>query len=475
MLNIIYICAIVLFLCVSSSKILYKFGVPTLLIFLGLGMLLGSEGIGNIYFNNPAIARDICTFCLVIIMFFGGFGINLKVAKPVLVPSILLSSLGVLITATLVGIFSYWLLKISFLESLLIGAVISSTDFASVFSILRSKKLNLKGGLASLLEIESGSNDPFSYILTIIVLSIIKATSHTIVSDTLKLLFFQLFFGILIGLCIGFATTYIVKKIDLEIDGLYPILLISFVLFSYALAEKLGGNGLLSVYITGVFIGNNKLVHKKSLVHFFDGVSWLMQIIIFFTLGLLVFPSQLLNVFSSSLSISIFMLLVARPIAVFSILSWFKIPVKAQLFVSWVGLRGVASIVFATIALADGLPIANQIFNTVFFIAIISVGVQGTFLPQIAKKLDLVEEQGSVFKIFNDYEDEIDKRLVEFKVAEASILANKKIMEAQIPDDVFIIMIKRKGEIIMPKGLTTILPGDILVLSETALYQMEAY
>lgn len=451
----------ILIISVLSSKLLYRFGIPTLLIFLCLGMLLGSDGIGGIYFDDYTVAQHLSSIGLVFIMFYGGFGFSWKTGKPVAARSILLATIGVVITAGLVGIFAWWMFDVTFLEGMLLGAIVSSTDAASVFSILRSKKLNLKGGLASLLEMESGSNDPIAYMLTVVVLSMISQSGQ---QSILQLLMNQVFFGLLIGFSLAFLGAFLLRNVRLEIDGLYPIFVIAIVLLGYSLSELFRGNGFLAVYIIGIVMGNSKILHKKSLVHFFDGISWLMQIILFFTLGLLVFPSQLPAVFVPALLIALFLVFVARPVAVFSILSWFKTPVRQQLLVSWVGLRGAASIVFATFPLTNQIPAANQIFNTVFFVALISILLQGTLIPRIAKVLDVVEEEETVYKTFSDYQDETHEKLMEYTVGKNNPWAGKSIMEADIPDKILVVMIKRGKEVITPKGYTVIKPGDRLIL-----------
>ncbi|HYF82935.1 MAG TPA: potassium/proton antiporter [Clostridia bacterium] len=459
--EILLLSGAILVICVLSSKLLYKFGIPTLIIFLCLGMLLGSDGPGGIYFYDYTMAQHVCSLGLAFIMFYGGFGFNWKTAKPVVLQSVFLSTVGVVITAFLVGIFSWWLLKISLLEGMLLGAIVSSTDAASVFSILRSKKLNLKGGMASMLEMESGSNDPISYMLTIVILSLISNNGQ---QSIIQLLTNQILFGFLIGFSLALLAVLVMRHIRLEIDGLYPIFVTGIILLGYSLNEWLGGNGFLAVYIIGIVMGNSKILHKKSLVHFFDGMSWLMQIILFFTLGLLVFPSQLPAVSLSAIIIALFLIFVARPVAIFSILSWFKTPLKQQLLVSWVGLRGAASIVFATYALTNQISVANQIFNTVFFIALLSVLVQGTMLPKVAKLLDVVEKEETVYKTFSDYQDETHTKLIECPIRKSNPWAGKSIMEANIPEEILVVMIKRKGEVITPKGSTVINAGDTLVL-----------
>lgn len=454
--------SLVVLICIFSSKVLYRFGVPSLLIFLVLGMIFGSEGIVGIQFDNYKIAEEIGGCGLIFIMFYGGFCTNWKMAKPVVTKAVLMSTVGVVITAGLTGLFCVGVLKISLLEGLLIGSVVASTDAASVFSILRSQKLNLKGGLASILEIESGSNDPFAYMLTVTILSFMAGGGD---QSIIGLLLSQVIFGLLVGVVLAKASAWILKNITFEIEGLYPVFVMAIALLSYSLSSLLGGNGYLSVYIAGIILGNSKIQSKKSLVKFFDGISWLMQIMLFFILGLLSFPSQLHLVLIPGILISVFLIFIARPIATFSILSFFKVPIKQQLFVSWVGLRGAASIVFAILAVNNQAIIQTDIFHIVFFIALFSVALQGTLIAPIAKKLDLVDNESVVLKTFNDYKEEMNTKLVELEVTPESSCANKTIMDANIPDEILVVMIKRAGKILHPKGATMINVGDILVLS----------
>lgn len=472
MISLMIICSLVLLICITSTKILYKFGVPILLIFIVLGMLFGSDGIVGIYFDNYELASDICSIALIFIMFYGGFGTNWKMAKPIAVQSILMSSLGVVITAGLTGLFSSIVFKTSLLEGLLIGAVIASTDAAAVFAILRSQKLNLKGSIASILEIESGSNDPFAYMLTIIILGLMSNQGY---GSIVPMLLNQIIVGILASIVLAKLSVYLLRNVMFEIEGFYPIFITAISILSYSLSEYFGGNGYLSVYITGIIIGNSKIPHKKSIFQFFDGVSWLMQILLFFLLGLLAFPSQMPSVMFKGISISIFMILIARPIATFSILSWFKVPIKEQLFISWVGIRGAASIVFAIFAVTYDVHINYDIFHIIFFIVLFSVSVQGTLIPKVARKLDLIDDDQSVLKTFNDYKENKSTKLIEFTISENSPIANKSIMDSNIPEDILVVMIKRKGDVLVPNGSTVILPGDTLVLSGNTLANFEYY
>ena len=455
--------AIVLIIAVGASRFLYRFGVPALLVFLVLGMLFGSDGLVGIAFDDYDLARDISTLGLIVIMFYGGFGTNWKTARPVAVRATLMSSLGVFITAGLTGLFCSLVLRLSLPEGMLIGAILSSTDAASVFAILRSRKLNLKAGLAPLLEVESGSNDPFAYMLTMLLLSVLGPGQQTSIG---LLLLKQLVFGVGFGFLLGFVALWLLRRLRLEIEGLYPILTMGIALLSFALSEQLGGNGFLSVYLTGIVLGNGRILHKKSQVHYFDGLSWLMQILLFFTLGLLSFPSSLPKVVLPGMLVSVFLLVVARPVATAAILSWFRVPFRQQLLVSFGGLRGAASIVFAIYAVSAGAIAEHDIFHLVFFVALFSVAVLGSLLPWVAKRLDLVEQDAgnSVLRTFTDFE-EYGTKFMEMPVGPEHPWAGQSIMEAQIPEAVLVVMIRRADKAVLPRGSTVILPNDVLVLS----------
>lgn len=472
MINIMIICGLVLLISITSTKILYKFGVPILLIFIMLGMLFGSDGIVGIYFNDYQLTNKIATVALIFIMFFGGFGTNWSMAKPVAIPSILLSTLGVVFTAGLTGVFCFLVFKTTLLEGLLIGSIVGSTDAASVFAILRSQRLNLKGSIASMLELESGSNDPCAYMLTTIVLGIMSNSNN---GNIFIMVLSQILLGGMVAVVLAKLSIYLLRHFKFEIEGFYPIFMTAIAVLAYSLSEYLGGNGYLCVYITGIIIGNAKIPHKKSIFQFLDGISWLMQIMLFFLLGLLAFPSKIPSVIGKGILISIFMILVARPVAIFSILYWFKLPIKQQIFIAWVGIRGAASIVFAIFAETYGVSMNNDIFHIIFFIALFSVVVQGTITPKLAKKLDLIDNEESVFKTFNDYKEDKSTSLVEFTIDEHNIIANKTIMDANIPEDILVVMIKRNGDVFVPNGSTEVLPGDILVLSGNKLKHFNEY
>lgn len=457
------IVAIVVLLSILTNKILYKYGVPSLIIFLLLGMVFGSDGFG-IAFDNFKVAEDIASVALVFIMFYGGFGTKWDTAKPVAVKSVIMSSLGTVATAFLTGACCMVVLKVSFVHGLLFGSVVASTDAASVFYILRSRKLSLKDGIAPLLEIESGSNDPFAYLMTIVSLSLLMGDGVTALP---LLLFKQIFFGIGLGVLLAAGVIVMSRYIKLDMEGVQPIFLIAVALLGYGLCGVIEGNGFLCVYIIGIIIGNSQMLHKTSMVHFFDSFSWIMQILLFFVLGLLSFPSKLPSIIIPGTIISIFMILIARPLATFGILSWFKVPIKQQMFISWVGLRGAAAIVFAIIAVssAENL-ISYDLFHLVIFVAIFSIIIQGTLTPIAAKKLKIVDkdEDNSVFKTFNDYQEEGHTQLLEHKIDKGNPWIGKMILEARIPEEILVVMIKRNGKAIIAKGSTQVQEGDIIVL-----------
>ena len=460
--NIIMLCTLVILICITSNKAVYKFGVPILLVFIVFGMLMGSDGIGGIYFDDFNLTEQVASLGLAFIMFYGGYGTNWEVAKPVATRSVFMSTLGVVITAGLTGLFCTFVLKSTMLEGLLVGCIVASTDAASVFSILRSQKLNIKAEIASLLEIESGSNDPIAYMLTIIVITLMSGNQG---NSLLMMLISQVGFGLLVGYVSSKLIVKFLRSTPFEIEGFYPIFATATALLTYAVSNYIGGNGYLSVYILGIVLGNSKIPHKKSLFHFFDGVSWLVQMGLFFLLGLLVFPSKLPTVVFSGTIISLFMIFIARPIATFSILSWFKVPIKEQLFISWVGLRGAASIAFAIVAVSSNVSTNNDIFHIIFFIALFSVSVQGSLIPKVAKKLGLINDEVPVLKTFNDYTEETSTKLIEFNINENNQWINKNIIDTNIPEEILIVMIKRGDEVIVPKGFTQIKQNDILVLS----------
>lgn len=463
MTSYILLVAAVILLCLSLNKMSNKMGIPMLLAYILLGMMFGTDGILKIPFDNFTIAEQICTVSLIFIMFYGGFGTNWKQAKPVAGKAVLLSTVGVILTAVTTGAFCHFILKMDFWESMLIGSVISSTDAASVFSILRSKRLNLKNNTASMLEVESGSNDPCSYMLTVIILTIMSGELSG--SSLVVMIFSQIIFGILVGVVVALAAAFILKKVNFATDGFDTIFVFSMALVSYAGASMINGNGYLAAYIAGIILGNTPLHHKKSLVHFFDGITGLMQMLIFFLLGLLAYPSQLPKILPIALAIAVFLTFVARPVSVFAILMPFRCPVKQQLLVSWAGLRGAASIVFAIMATVSPAYTKNDLFHIVIFIVLFSISIQGTLLGLVAKKLDMIDENGNVMKTFSDYSDEMPVEFVKISIKAGHPWENRRIKDLTSLPDLLLVLILRGEERIIPNGNTVVLAGDKIVLS----------
>lgn len=458
-LFLLFIAAVII-ICILATRLSYKFGVPTLLIFILLGMIFGSDGIFKISFDDFVISENICTFALIYIMFYGGFCLNFNTAKPVLVKATIMSTLGVILTCGFVGLFCYGILKTSLLEGMLIGAVVASTDAASVFSILRMKRLNLKEGIAPLLEMESGSNDPTAYMLTVIILTLLSGKTTNI----FMLILSQVLLGGLCGVVIGFLARNFLDRIRLNEVGLKSIFVAALALLAYALPSVMNGNGFLSVYLFGIILGNSKLKKKTSLIHFFDIISHMMQILLFFLLGLLCFPLQLIDIISPAILIALFLTFVARPLTVFICLTPFKVPLKQQLFISWCGLRGAASIVFAIMTVVSPAYTNNDIFHIVFLVALLSITFQGTLLPLMAKWFDVEDNRNDTMKTFNDYTNDSSFELVKIYLDKNHPWINQTLGTIITPTDMLVVTIIRDNQMILPKGSTRIMYQDILIM-----------
>lgn len=463
MTNWILFTGVVILLCLLLNRIADKIGIPVLLAFILLGMFFGVDGFLKIPFDSYEMAEQVCTAALIFIMFYGGFGTNWKQAKAVAREAVLLSTAGVFLTAMTTGLFSYFVLKISFWESILIGSVISSTDAASVFSILRSKHLNLKDNTASLLEVESGSNDPCSYMMTVLTLGIMSGDfSGGKLVGTLVL---QIGLGLLIGAVVALLAEKGMKVVKMSSDGYDTIFVFCVALLAYAVASAIGGNGYLSTYIAGIILGNKPLRGKKSLVHFFDGLTGLMQMLIFFLLGLLAYPSRLPEVAGIALLIALFLTFVARPFSVFAILTPFKCSFRQKLLVSWCGLRGAASIVFAIMATVSPAYTKNDLFHIVIFIVLFSISLQGSLLSFMSKKLNMIDDSNNVMKTFSDYSEEMPVEFVEITIKDRHPWANRMVKDVPSMPDLLMVLILRGKEKLIPKGNTVLLPGDVVVLS----------
>jgi potassium/hydrogen antiporter len=463
--NILLIGSILLLISIVAGKTTNKLGVPTLIFFLIVGVLAGSEGIGGIHFDNAALAQLIGITALNFILFSGGLDTNWQSIKPVLWKGIALSTIGVVLTALSVGIFVHYAFDFTLVEGMLLGSIVSATDAAAVFSILRNKGIGLKGYLRPVLELESGSNDPMAYFLTITLTGIV-ATGQTeltyLIPDFLK----EFIIGGALGFLMGKASVWVINNIKMETEGLYPVLTLGLALFTYSITHFLGGNGFLAIYLCAVIMGNSNMLHKRSLIKFYDGQAWLMQIILFLTLGLLVYPSRILPLVGMGLAISAFLIFIARPIGVFTSLSFFRSNTRSKLFVSWVGLRGSVPIVFATYPLLAGIPKADLIFNLVFFISVTSVLLQGTTLAYVAKMLHVAVPANMKRRVGMDFEfsDHIKSEMQELILDHNSSALNKRIVDLKIPATVTIMAVKRNDVFIAPRGSTKLLENDILYI-----------
>ncbi len=463
--------AILLVVSIFVSKLSFKFGVPTLLLFLIVGMLFGSDGVG-IEFSNMKYAQAIGIVAMSIILFSGGMDTKFSDIRPVVVPGLVLSTLGVVLTAIITGLFIFLLSKSAIISitftlpiSILLASTASSTDSASVFSILRGQNIGLKNNLRPMLELESGSNDPVAYIMTITMIGAV--TSGEGLSWNLAVNFIiQLLVGTLFGYLLGKLGVFVINKINLHNTSLYPILVLCLIFITYSTTYFLNGNGYLAVYIAGMVVGNHPLVKKLETNTFLDGLTWLFQIIMFLILGLLVNPRELLTIAPFAILVGIFMIVVARPLTVFlTLIPFKKIDVKSKLFISWVGLRGAVPILFATYPVIAEVENSHVIFNIVFFITIVSLIIQGTTIPFMAKKLDLDQEMEKVGNDFGIvFPEEIDSKLWDVEITENMLINGHRLMDMQLPKGILVIMIKRNDQYIIPNGDAEIHIGDKLLL-----------
>jgi potassium/hydrogen antiporter len=457
--------AILIILSIALAKIFDNLGVPTLILFLTLGMLAGSEGIGGIYFDDANLAQSIGIIALIFILFSGGLDTNRQDIKPVLLQAISLATIGVFISAVIVGSIAAYLLNIDLKYGLLLGAIISSTDAAAVFNVLRSKNVSLKKNLKPLLELESGCNDPMAIFLTIGIIQFIQEPSTNFWSFLWSFIL-QFGLGGIVGLSMGQLIVYLMNKIKFDYEGIYPVLFLAFAGMVYAATNIIGGSGFLAVYLAGVIVGNKEFVHKKSLKRFFDGLAWLSQIGMFLTLGLLVFPSKLLAISGIGLILSAVLMLIARPIAVLLSLIFSKIGIKEKLFTSWVGLRGAVPVILATFPLLAGIEYAELIFSIVFFIVLTSALLQGGSLTFVAKLLaveaPVIKKIRSPIEFESKPGDEND--LYDFIISDNSTLVGKSIVEIGLPKESLIAMINRNEQYVVPTGGTIIESGDILLI-----------
>lgn len=469
--GVLLIGSILTFCSILISKTGYRFGIPTLLLFLLVGMFFGSDGLG-LQFNKVSEAQFIGMIALSIILFTGGMDTKLKDIKPVLAQGVLLSTAGVLITTLFTGFFIYWIsswsitqISLPLMTSILLAATMSSTDSASVFNLLRSQKMHLKENLRPMLELESGSNDPMAYMLTIALIQVIGSGTDFSVSSVATDILVQFAVGGIIGFLFGKFSVWLINKINLSNSSMYPILLLSLIFITFIITDMLKGNGYLAVYIAGVVVGNARLAFRKETDTFMNGLTWLVQIVMFLTLGLLVNPKEMLSIAPVALLIGLFMIVVARPVSVFACLLPFRgISLRARTFVSWVGLRGAVPIIFATYPVVAEIPGADQIFNIVFFITLVSLIFQGMTIAKVARMLhlDLPEEKtGNEFGI--ELPDEIDSQLMDQTLTSEMLENGNRLMDMNIPKGTLVMIIKRGEKFIVPNGQLELQVGDKLL------------
>lgn len=474
--NIFLLGSFLVLVSILISKTGYRFGIPTLLLFLFTGMFFGSEGLG-MEFNSPHDTQFIGMVALSIILFSGGMDTKFKEIKPIIGMGVILSTLGVVMTTVLTGGFifalSQWAdmdIQMSLIVSMLLAATMSSTDSASVFNLLRTQGIGLKHKLRPTLELESGSNDPMAYMLTIALINVALSGDNFSFLDLSLNIVEQFLLGGALGYGLGRLTVWLINRINLPNAALYPVLLLSMVFITFTLTDLLNGNGYLAVYIAGLVVGNCRLSYRREMSTFLDGLTWLLQIILFLTLGLLVNPSELVDVSLFSLAIAVFMMLVARPVSVFlCLLPYRKIPLKAKTFLSWVGLRGAVPIIFATYPIINGVEGADLLFNIVFFITLLSLTVQGTTISLVAKKLQLdmpEEKSGNEFGV--EIPEELGSKLKEVTLEESMLENGNLLSEMNIPKGTLVMMVKRGKTILVPNGQLPLEKGDILLCLSSA-------
>ena len=462
--------ALLLLAALGASKLSSRLGVPGLLLFLAIGMLAGSDGPGGIWFDDARLSQSVGVISLAFILFSGGLETNRQAIRPVIWQGLSLSTLGVAITALLVGTFAHYILRTTWLEGVLLGAIVGSTDAAAVFSILRSKNVSMKGHTQALLELESGSNDPMAVLLTV---GLIEAITHPETGPLrlVLLLVLQLAVGAVCGFAAGRAALWALNRVKLDSDGLYPVFTIAIVLLTYSGASLLEGNGFLAVYLAGIILGNGEFLHRRSLLRFHDGLAWLMQIAMFLVLGLLVFPHELPPVAVPGLLLAAFLMLVARPAAVFLALTFARLRLRQKALVGWVGLRGAVPIILATFPLLAGLDVSRLFFNLVFFIVLTSVLLQGTTIPWMTRllRLDAPLPRRKQYPLEFVPATRTRSELFELELPADSPAVNLRILDLDLPKTALIVLIARGEDFLAPRGDTRLAAGDALtVLAEKA-------
>lgn len=450
--------------------------VPSVILFIIVGILAGTDGIGGIYFDNYFLAQFIGIIAICYILFMGGISVDIDELKPVYKEGLVLATAGVLVTGLITGLFCYYFIDLPFLQCLLLGGIVSSTDAAAVFSVLRSKNISLSNNLKPLLEFESGSNDPMAVFLTLGIIGLITAQFDIphLIFDFFK----QMFFGIILGYLIGRFTVWFINKIKLDYDGLYAVITLSIVLFSYSIISISGGNGFIGVYVCGLVMASRRFVNKRALVKFHDAVAWIMQVVMFLILGLLVNFKDGFVFAKQAFLVALSLTFVARPVSVFISLLPFKRPLNEKLMISWVGLRGAAPIVLATFPLTADIPYSLEIFNIVFFVVIISVLLQGTTISFLSKLLKVNSPSEVIHKSILEYDgSQTNNKMIEFTVPDNSQAAGKQLFELNLPKGSLVSLIYKDGDYIIPTGSTIIDACDVLfvlldIKNETVIKQI---
>ncbi|PJZ68799.1 K+/H+ antiporter [Leptospira perolatii] len=461
----VFAIASLIILSIVLIRISTKVGVPSLILFLTIGMLAGSDGILGIEFSDADFTRKFGSIALAYILFSGGLETNWSKIRPILWRGLALGNLGVFLTCVILGLFSVYVLGFDPVIGFLLGAVVSSTDAAAVFNVLRTRNTGMKKGLTSLLELESGSNDPLAVLLTVSILDFV-GTSAPNIPKLITNLLLQFVVGTASGLVLGYIIYRGINRIKLDYEGLYPVLLSASVVFIYSFTSIISGNPFIAVYIAGLIIGNQSFVHKRSNLRFMDGIAWLMQISMFLALGLLVFPSRIPPVIGIGIAFSIFLIFVARPLATFISLLGSGMDWKEKTLISWVGLRGAAPIILATFPYAKGLPESEMIFHIVFFIVLTSLLLQGTTVPWMVKTLGLEAplEQRASYPFEFENKEQSDTQLLEFIVPYGSASVGKFVYELGFPENSLITMIYRGDTHIVPTGKTKLEDGDVILV-----------
>lgn len=434
-----------------------KYGAPSLLLFIVLGMIFGAIGIE---FDNYVFADQFATVALMVIMFYGGFGTNWNMAKHVAKEAIILSSLGVALTALVTGVFAHFILGFSLLEGMLVGSIVASTDYASVSNILRSKKLNLKYNSASLLELESGSNDPAAYTMTMVFLSLIIGTDVSIP----VLIISQIALGIGVGALLAFIIGKLLTYLTLEADGLYAVFMAAAMLITFGATDFLGGNGFLALYILGIYLGNKEFKGKREIIFFYDGFSEIMQISLFFILGLLSNFTDFITNFPIAIAIMVFITLIARPLSVYGLMLPFKLKTNHLNLISLAGIRGAAAIAFAIMAVNSSAEISVDIYHIVFGICVLSALIQGSLMPYASKRWNMLDNSDTVLKTFNYYQTKAEIGFLETVIHSNSTLIGMQVKDLNLTFDFIIAKIERDGETIVPRGHIVLKENDKIIL-----------